>query len=179
MLKETDAVPEREFFTSRGLKKGRAPKKIIVSTPKPVPGKGNVYQYTRTGFREDLKIVLRSNWEANVCRVFNLYGIQFEFEPRVFVYPIKRGTKGYTCDFYLNATDEWVEVKGYLDDKSRTKIKRFKKYYPDEFSRFTMIISKSSRPAREFCEQLGVPQVLYYEQISKLYKQKLPNWEGI
>jgi hypothetical protein len=26
----------------------------------------------------------------------------------------------------------WVEVKGYMDAKSNTKLKRFRKYYPSE-----------------------------------------------
>jgi formylmethanofuran dehydrogenase subunit A len=38
-------------------------------------------------------------------------------------------------DFLVTKTDGttyWVEVKGYMDAKSLTKIKRFKKYYPLE-----------------------------------------------
>ena len=61
------------------------------------------------------------------------YKIDFEFEPKVFTFPIKRGTKGYTPDLYIEETKEWIEIKGYLDDKSKLKLKRFKKYYPEEF----------------------------------------------
>jgi len=96
----------------------------------------------------------------------------------VFRYPIKRGNKAYTPDIYLKNTDEWIEVKGYLDKNSEIKLKRFKKYYPDEFAQLTMIIGKSSKKAREFCKELGVPQVLHYEEISKLFKERISTWEG-
>ena len=64
--------------------------------------RGNAYQHTKTGFREDLGLTLRSNWEANFARLALIYKIDFEFEPKVFTYPIKRGTKSYTPDFYFN-----------------------------------------------------------------------------
>lgn len=121
---------------------------------------------------------LRSTWEANFARVANAYEIEFEFEPKIFTFPIKRGTKGYTPDFYFNKTDEWVEIKGYLDDKSKIKLKRFKRYYPDEFSKMTLIISKYSSAAKNFAKLIEVPNILYYEDIKNLYIDKIPNWEG-
>lgn len=60
----------------------------------------------------------------------------FEHEPRTFWFlTIKRGIRSYLPDFRvdsLDGTSFWVEVKGYLDKKSETKIKRFRKYYPNE-----------------------------------------------
>lgn len=138
---------------------------------------GNAYRHTRTGYRADLGLVLRSSWEANVARVLTSYGIPFQFEPVVFTYPIKRGNKAYTPDFFLPATQEWIEVKGYFDDNSRIKMKRFKKYYPDEWAKLTMIISKSSKAARELCAELEVP-VLFYQDIVKVFKDRISNWEG-
>ncbi|NBP58205.1 hypothetical protein EBU71_17050, partial [bacterium] len=58
-----------------------------------------------------------------------MYDIDFEFEPTVFAFPIKRGTKAYTPDFYIKEKNIWVEVKGFLDPKSKIKLKRFKRYY--------------------------------------------------
>jgi hypothetical protein len=58
------------------------------------------------------------------------------------------------------------------------KLKRFKKYYPDEFAQLTMVIGRSSKKNREFCEELGVPQILFYENMSKLFKSRIPTWEG-
>lgn len=139
--------------------------------------RGNAFQLTKTGYRPDIKINTRSGWESNLARVFKLHGIKFEFEPRRFDYPIKRGTKSYIPDFYLPATDEWIEVKGWLDAKSKTKIKRFKRYYPDEFSRFVMVISKYSKDGLALCEELEVPHVIYYQDLSA-YKSRIAMWEG-
>lgn len=121
---------------------------------------------------------LRSKWEANFARILNAYEIDFEFEPKVFTFPIKRGTKGYTPDFYYPKHDEWVEIKGYLDDKSKIKLKRFKRYYPDEFNKLTFIISKYSTDAKNFAKQLEIPTVIFYEDIKNYYYDKIPYWEG-
>jgi len=69
--------------------------------------RGNAYQHTKTGYREDLGLVLRSNWEANFARILNAYKIKWEFEPTVFAFPIKRRNKRlysrflYTIKFKL------------------------------------------------------------------------------
>jgi len=107
-----------------------------------------------------------------------VYEIDFEFEPKIFTFPVKRGTKGYTPDFYFEKTEDWIELKGYLDDKSKIKIKRFKRYYPEEFSKFTMIISRYSNEAKSFASQLEVPNVIFYEDIKDYYANILYKWEG-
>jgi len=140
--------------------------------------KGNAYQYTKTGYRQDIEMNVRSSWEANFVRVMKLYKIQFEFEPTVFSYPVKRGTKGYTPDFLLSRNKEWIEVKGYLDDKSKIKLKRFKRYYPNEFSSLTCVISKYSKDAIAFMGDLGVPGIVFYEDIRDKYAEYLIHWEG-
>lgn len=140
--------------------------------------KGNAYRNTKTGYRPDIDLNVRSGWEANVCRIMRSYDIPFEFEPVVFSFPIKRGNKSYCPDFYLPSTDEWIEVKGYFDSNSMIKMRRFKKYFPEEWAKLTMIISKSSKASREFCSQHGVPNVLYYQDLDKIYRGRVNNWEG-
>jgi len=140
--------------------------------------KGNAYQYTRSGFRKDIELNVRSSWEANFVRVLNVYKIDFQFEPTVFSFPIKRGTKGYTPDFFLERNNEWIEIKGYLDDKSKLKLKRFKRYYPNEFEKLTCVISKYSNEAKNFMLDLEVSCIIYYEDIRDFYSQYLINWEG-
>lgn len=177
---------EREFFVERAARatprhlKGRKKQKGTEQTAKlsKWTGKGNPYSHTKSGYRADIGINVRSGWEANILRVLKSYDIPFEFEPTVFTYPVKRGNKAYTPDIYLNATEEWIEVKGYLDKNSEIKLKRFKKYYPDDFAVLTMIIGKSSKKARNFCEELGVPTILYYEEIGRLFKSRIETWEG-
>lgn len=60
----------------------------------------------------------------------------WQYEPQTFWFnEIKRGCVSYKPDFRVINWDKknhWVEVKGYMDSKSLTKIKRFRKYYPDE-----------------------------------------------
>jgi len=147
-------------------------------TKKTTSTKGNAYKNTKSGYRPDLGLNLRSNWEANFARILNAYKINFDFEPVVFSFPIKKGTKGYTPDFYIEKSTEWVELKGYLDDKSKIKLKRFKRYYAEEFSKLTFIISKYSSEAKRFAFEIEVPSVVYYEDIRNFYADKIPYWEG-
>lgn len=121
---------------------------------------------------------MRSNWEANTARIMNLYKIKFEFEPKVFYFPIKRGTKSYTPDFFLTSTSEWMEIKGYLDDKSKLKIKRFKKYYPEEFDKLVFVISKYSSDALNFAKEMQIKKVLFYEDIRSFFVDRITIWEG-
>lgn len=172
-------MDEVDFFVERS--KRTKPKRMTAVTPlEAVPikgGRGSAWKFTRTGYREDLDMVLRSGWEANVARVLNSFDIKFDFEPVVYTFPIARGTKSYTPDFFLRKTEEWIEVKGFFDNTSRIKLKRFKRYYPDQFENLTMIVG-NSKASLEICQQLKVPRVLIYQEISKAFKDQVPNWEG-
>lgn len=89
----------------------------------------------------DKEKYFRSNMEANYARTLQFLKecgriIEWEHEPETFYFEgIKRGTNNYKPDFKVIESKEyhyWVEVKGYYDAKSITKIKRFKKYFPNE-----------------------------------------------
>lgn len=60
---------------------------------------------------------------------------EWEYEPQLFYFKgIKRGTTNYTPDFRITTNEDkqlWVEVKGFWDSRSITKMKRFRKYYPE------------------------------------------------
>lgn len=100
------------------------------------------YSRTRGGKRSDLgDVYFRSAWEANYARYLNFLVDRGElrgwmFEPKTFVFEaIKRGVRAYTPDFRVERNDgaiEWHEVKGWMDSKSKTRISRFKKYFPNE-----------------------------------------------
>jgi predicted nuclease of restriction endonuclease-like RecB superfamily len=107
-----------------------------------------------------------------------LYDIDFEFEPTVFAFPIKRGTKAYTPDFYIKEKNIWVEVKGFLDPKSKIKLKRFKRYYEKEFNNLVFVISKFNSDAKDFAKELGIKNIIFYEDIRSFYADKILNWEG-
>ena len=100
------------------------------------------YSRSRGGKREDLGgVYFRSSWEANYARYLNfLQGkgeiAGWEYEPKTFTFDkIKRGTRAYTPDFRVIAEDGshvWHEVKGWMDAKSKTRLARFARYYPQE-----------------------------------------------
>jgi len=60
--------------------------------------------------------------------------IDYKHEPKCFWFEdIKRGVRSYLPDFCIihnDGNEEWCEVKGYYDSKSKTKMKRMAKYYP-------------------------------------------------
>ncbi len=87
------------------------------------------------------RIYFRSLWEANFGKYLqwqldNGFIKDWLHEPQTFWFEeIKRGVRSYLPDFKvitLESGHVWYEVKGYYDSKSLTKIKRFKKYYPEE-----------------------------------------------
>jgi hypothetical protein len=86
------------------------------------------------------KYYLRSSWEVNYARYLQWLKEQkkikrWKYEPKTFWFEnIKRGVRSYKPDFEVVNNDnkiEYYEVKGYMDSKSKTKIKRMKKYYPE------------------------------------------------
>lgn len=83
----------------------------------------------------------RSQWEMNVACYLEFIKNQgqitdWEYEPETFwFHRISRGIRSYCPDFRLHYPDGRIiywEVKGFMDSKSRTKIKRMRKYYPQE-----------------------------------------------
>lgn len=81
----------------------------------------------------------RSKWEANYARYLELLKSkgqlrEWEHEPETFWFKgVKRGCVSYLPDFRLTEMSGKVayhEVKGFMDAKSHTKIKRMAKYYP-------------------------------------------------
>lgn len=82
----------------------------------------------------------RSRWEANYARLLewgknNNVIADWKHEPKTFWFDgIKRGCVSYLPDFWVlkpDGTEEYHEVKGWMDDRSKTKLKRMKKYHPN------------------------------------------------
>ena len=120
------------------------------------------------GKRPDLdNRFFRSAWEANYARYLNWMMARREinswgYEVETFEFAkIKRGSRFYTPDFKVFFPDgrfEFHEIKGYMDSKSATKLKRMKKYFPH------------------------IPVVLIdktiYRQIAVQFGPMLNGWEG-
>ena len=86
------------------------------------------------------KMFLRSSWEYNYALYLDwLIGkkeiLKWEYEAEVFIFhKIQFGTRSYRPDFKvynLDGTIEYHEVKGWMNAKSKTKLKRMAKYYPE------------------------------------------------
>lgn len=96
-------------------------------------------QRSKSGKRADLDgRYFRSAWEANYARYLNWLQqlgevARWDYEVDTFEFPVKRGSKFYTPDFRVTWKDgrvEYHEVKGYMDQRSATKLKRMAKHYP-------------------------------------------------
>lgn len=101
----------------------------------------NNYSRCKRGWIDigDRSLFFRSAWEANIAAYFeylkNIGEInEWLYEEDVFWFEkIKRGVRSYLPDFKIFDKDGdiyYVEVKGWMDEKSKTKIKRMAIYYP-------------------------------------------------
>jgi len=106
---------------------------------------GNVpttYRHTKKEWVEfpgGKKYFLKSSWErryANYLEILKKGNAinDWQYEVDTFWFDkIKRGVRSYTPDFKIFFSDgsiEYHEVKGWMDGRSKTKIKRMKKYHP-------------------------------------------------
>ncbi len=81
----------------------------------------------RSEYRKDLKKLLRSSWEANISRIFNYLGIEWDYEREQF--DMGENLR-YQPDFFL-ARNTILEVKGFWDTYSREKVTEFQKKHPE------------------------------------------------
>lgn len=108
--------------------------KGIYAIPRP-------YATWKGGWRNigGVKKYYRSRWEANYARYLQWLQekgeiLSWTHEPKVFWFDgVKRGTVSYLPDFCVvekNGEEAYHEVKGWMDKRSATKLKRMKKYHP-------------------------------------------------
>lgn len=146
-----------------------------------------IIRRSKIGRRKDCNnLFFRSGWEANVYRLLkqdsNIKLI--EYEPRTFSFTefgILHGTVSYTPDFRITFQDEtyiWIEVKGgLLKQADKTKIRRFKKHFGEEFNRLQAITPGIKSKTFEFFQNQGVKIRWCYPDLNKQYKKLIPNWE--
>ena len=129
--------PERNKKISEALRGVPRPgRQGIMPKNLQYPGRYRNGYYNINGKR----IYFRSKWEANYSLYLDFLVKQkqikkWTYEKDVFIFEkIKFGTRSYRPDFKIYNNDNTIsyhEVKGYMDSKSKTKIKRMAKYYPD------------------------------------------------
>jgi len=108
----------------------------------------------------------RSKWEKNYA-LYLQWMLErgeitsWEHESKTFWFEeIKRGTRSYLPDFEVTLLDgrvEYHEVKGWYDPKSKTKIKRMAKYYPEV--------------------KLRLVDVNWFKNYNKFLKSIIPHWD--
>ena len=75
--------------------------------------------------------------ELECAKVFDYYGVPWEYEPRTFVLeegPDGRCLEGFTPDFYLPEQDLYVEItvmKQTLVTKKNRKLRKLRERYPE------------------------------------------------
>ena len=83
----------------------------------------------------------RSRWEANYARYLEWLKVKGEIadwlhEPETFWFEeVMRGVRSYKPDFRVwenDGSSSLHEVKGWMDSRSRTTLKRMKKYHPQQ-----------------------------------------------
>lgn len=121
-----------------------------------------------------LGVPFRSKMEHNVARYFEairtrvisspgIFVNNWIYEPCRFGYPNPRGVREYCPDFlvlYHGRPFEFVEVKGYMDKKSKTALHRFEKHYPILY--------------RDHFKLIEGPE---YKAIEKKLASIIPGWE--
>lgn len=96
----------------------------------------------KSGWREigGIKKYYRSRWEANYARYLawlktNNHISDWLHEPKTFWFDgIKRGSVSYLPDFWVkenSGSESYHEVKGWMDSRSKTKLRRMAKYHPN------------------------------------------------
>lgn len=109
------------------------------------------------------KTYYRSRWEANYARYLEFLReagkiANWLHEPTTFLFVKEQCS--YLPDFLVTLTNgeiEYHEVKGWMDDRSSTKISLMRKYHPDK--KLVLIRRKE------------------YEDIERIYSDKIPGWE--
>jgi hypothetical protein len=126
----------------------------------------SVYSRCHHGRRADLNDqFFRSRWEANYARFLNWLKAKgeiekWEYEADTFWFEkIRRGVRSYTPDFKVKqeGATYYVEVKGWMDPKSKTKIKRMAKYHP--------------------AVELRVVDAKAYNELARKIGAGIPGWE--
>jgi hypothetical protein len=151
------------------------------------------YARTKKGIRKDIHPTysFRSATEANFARILQYHNIDWKYEERAFTFDgYKTKPHVYIMDFEIlkeakknkkdvaeGLTIGFYEIKGYMDARSRNKLRRLKKCYPEEFKTTCVVLySKYKKKDIEFCEKLGY-RYLFYGELEKHYKGMIKDWE--
>lgn len=128
-------------------------------------------QYNSRGIaciREDIGHFAASTYEANIYRIFQYENKKYKKEYEC-VFPLKYSNgeiKNYRIDIQdvdgLFLKNAFLEIKGYMDNKSKEKIQLFREQYPQ----YTLLIIGD-------CDDRNIS----YRELEQKYSNKIPLWE--
>ncbi len=153
---------EERALRVNSMLKGRLKKSGTLTFPRPGAS-------WKAGWREvsGRRNYYRSRWEANYARYLDWLRERGEIkdwahEPETFWFDgIKRGVRSYLPDFRVWENDGSTrlhEVKGWMDARSKTTLKRMSKYHPDE----TIIVIREKQ----------------YNEIARKLSSLIEGWES-
>lgn len=132
-------------------------------------------QYTSRGIaciRHDIGHFAASTYESNIYRIFQYENKKYKKEYEcIFPLKYKNGEiKNYRIDIQdidgLFCKNAYLEIKGYMDEKSEEKIKLFREQYPQ----YKLLIIGN-------CDGKKVKCDISYKELEDKYKPLLPLWE--
>lgn len=176
-MKHSDEAKQKMSERSIKTWKNKTPEQIansVYKSGKTREANGTLYPERpnatwKSGWRHigAIKKYYRSRWEANYARYLEWLKVKgeildWEHEPKTFWFDgIKRGCVSYLPDFRVTTItkeEEFHEVKGWMDDRSKTKIKRMAKYHPK--TKLIVIAAKQ------------------YKEIERKLSKIIPEWEA-
>lgn len=109
----------------------------------------------------------RSTWERNIARLMEAFGIEASYEPKRFYF--REIHESYLPDWRLRGvevavgkefySEVYIELKGYLDNKSKRQLRNIKKYYSKKGVMVILIDSDQ------------------YQRLQKEYSARIRQWE--
>lgn len=115
-------------------------------------------------------ITFKSKYEAQIAKYLDAIGAEWAYEPDTYEFTPPKSH--YTPDFkvkYPDGTEEYLEVKGYLDPQAKMKMKCIREQYPDmkitmHFMRpFTKVTPRSPYTYIDWAEDNGY-KVRYFNE---------------
>jgi hypothetical protein len=159
---------ERWDSMTKKQKEDHTTKSVVTRIANNTQPRARVETTWKAGWREigGQRIYARSRWEANIGRMLEFRRAagdiaKWEHEPITFWFEkIKRGVRSYKPDFRITENDgsqSYIEVKGWMDARSKTTLSRMKRYHPDV--------------------KIDVIESKRYAAIQQQLKMVIPEWE--
>ena len=76
-------------------------------------------------------IMMAGSWEVFYAQYMDSKGVEWEYETKRHPFLFEGKQTSYTPDFYLPATNEYIEVKGYYRLDNRIRMAAFKRQHPE------------------------------------------------